>query len=386
MADEGSTLPGITQAATDNEQASHSPQAGAQTGSEAGLGDELPPEAGEGTEGADEGAEPISKKRQKKMAKLERIHAYKGQRRLDDKAKKEVKKQARSAAFHTLPAEEQELAKKNSAEERQARRTEHNAKQIRMKQAVSEGSQSQKLVIDLDFEGLMPETDERHLCQQISYSYSANSKVLQPCHMHLLGLKGNLKTMAEKSISGIVNWHVTRSESGWQQVFADQLDKVVYLTADSENELDDLDSSKIYIIGGIVDHNRYKSLCLNRATAAGVATARLPITKHVQLETSAVLAVNHVVQIMVEYMNKRDWAAVLDEVLPKRKRADFKSGKEEKASGKRPQLHAQPEQAMAPTLQPISDPKLDPVTEPKSEPMLEPLTEPKLESVIGVRG
>ncbi len=25
---------------------------------------------------------------------------------------------------------------------------------------------------------------------------------------------------------------------------------------------------------------------------------------------------------MVEFMNKRDWAAVLDEVLPKRKRAD----------------------------------------------------------------
>ena len=44
---------------------------------------------------------------------------------------------------------------------------------------------------------------------------------------------------------------------------------------------------------------RYKGLCLQRAQAAGVATARLPIQKHVKLEASAVLTVNHVVQVSV---------------------------------------------------------------------------------------
>jgi hypothetical protein len=44
-------------------------------------------------------------------------------------------------------------------------------------------------VIDLDFEGLMPESDVKHLIQQLCFSYSANSKASNPVHLHLLGLK-----------------------------------------------------------------------------------------------------------------------------------------------------------------------------------------------------
>jgi len=67
----------------------------------------------------------------------------------------------------------------------------------------------------------------------------------------------------------------------------------VYLTADSPNVLKELDTSKVYIIGGIVDRNRYKNLCFNRAQEQGIAHAQLPIGVFLKLETRKVLAINH---------------------------------------------------------------------------------------------
>ena len=40
---------------------------------------------------------------------------------------------------------------------------------------------------------------------------------------------------------------------------------IVYLTADSPNVLENLDPSKAYVIGGIVDRNRYLNLTFNKA-------------------------------------------------------------------------------------------------------------------------
>ncbi len=42
---------------------------------------------------------------------------------------------------------------------------------------------------------------------------------------------------------------------------------------------------------------RYKGLCEGSARAAGISTARLPIAKHIQLASRAVLTVNHVFQV-----------------------------------------------------------------------------------------
>lgn len=44
------------------------------------------------------------------------------------------------------------------------------------------------------------------------------------------------------------------------------MDKLVYLTADAADELHELDAESIYIIGGLVDRNRYKNICQNKAT------------------------------------------------------------------------------------------------------------------------
>lgn len=86
-----------------------------------------------------------------------------------------------------------------------------------------------------------------------------------PCHLHLVGWKGELRARGEAQITGLANWLVTRTEADCVQHFAGssgKAERLVYLTADSENELVDVDPASIYIIGGLVDHNRWVGLMM----------------------------------------------------------------------------------------------------------------------------
>ena len=69
---------------------------------------------------------------------------------------------------------------------------------------------------------------------------------------------------------------------------------IVYLTAESDTVLMELDAQKVYIIGGLVDHNAHKGYCHAQATAAGLATARLPIVEFMTAKemTRRVITVN----------------------------------------------------------------------------------------------
>lgn len=68
--------------------------------------------------------------------------------------------------------------------------------------------------------------------------------------------------------------------------------------ADAEDELSELDPKCAYIIGGIVDRNRYKGLCRTKAETGGIRTARLPIGDYVKLLAAPVMTVNHVRRLL----------------------------------------------------------------------------------------
>ena len=73
----------------------------------------------------------------------------------------------------------------------------------------------------------------------------------------------------------------------------------MYLSADSQDTLTELSPNKSYIIGGIVDRNRHKGLCENKAREQGIATAKLPIENHARLAGNKVLTVNQVLEMLV---------------------------------------------------------------------------------------
>ncbi|KAH6891037.1 hypothetical protein B0T10DRAFT_547413 [Thelonectria olida] len=80
---------------------------------------------------------------------------------------------------------------------------------------------------------------------------------------------------------------------------------IVYLSSDSPYTLDRLEPNTSYIIGGLVDKNREKGICYKRARERGIRTARLPIGQYMVMQSRQVLATNHVVEIMLKWLEYR---------------------------------------------------------------------------------
>ncbi|KDN40845.1 hypothetical protein RSAG8_07863, partial [Rhizoctonia solani AG-8 WAC10335] len=106
-------------------------------------------------------------------------------------------------------------------------------------------------------------------------------------------------------------------------------ESVVYLSADAEDEILELKEGETYVIGGIVDRNRYKNLCANKARDLNVRSARLPIGRYLaDMPTRKVLTVNQVFDILVHWVTTHNWEEAMQKVMPKRKfNADGKKGK-----------------------------------------------------------
>lgn len=141
----------------------------------------------------------------------------------------------------------------------------------------------------------------KSLCSQLAYTYSANRNACYPFSLLFTSINGRtftrLEGMSDAAYKRWVNtewWHdgyerlwqaqgvpqsiveinpSVRTDQGNSEETVNSDDKpsgcepqiavrqhhdVIYLTADSEEELIDLKPEEIYIIGGICDHNRYK--------------------------------------------------------------------------------------------------------------------------------
>lgn len=205
-----------------------------------------------------------------------------------------------------------------------------------------------KIVIDLDFADYMTENEISKAVQQVARIYAANRHSENPSQLYLTSLKGKILDRFAIMNKGYTNWDINHTEKDYTEFFNDTTsdieskDQFIYLTADTDDTLPSVDDllkdyqSTIFIIGGLVDHNRHTKLCFNRAQQRGVRTAKLPITDHVKLNQRQILSTVNVFEILLDaFSSHKPWSEIMLNKIPKRKIAQADDDKQD--SNKSPQ-------------------------------------------------
>lgn len=288
-------------------------------------------------DGTTEG-EPLSKRAQKKLLKLQQWEAGRGDRALKRKEKRKVKQERRRE--EVARAEEQGIKPPPRKKEKPK-----NKQQVPM-----------TFIIDCSFDTLMTQNESISLSSQVVRCYSGIQRSQYQPRLMVSSFGSRLRErFVDVLKSQYKSWQNVEVTEGnvaeahslakpWMVKLSSN-DKVtypdyiraesqetaasesasdggsptlVYLTAESDNVLTTLSPNTSYVIGGLVDKNRHKGHCHGVAEKAGFRTARLPIDAYVKLNRRKVLTTNHVVEIMLKYLETGDWAQSFLHVIPTR--------------------------------------------------------------------
>ena len=149
------------------------------------------------------------------------------------------------------------------------------------------------ILIDASFNDQMTEREIISLASQITRCYSANRRVSQPVAFSVSSFGGKLEEKFLSHHPQFQKFDISFHKEDYLNIASVSPADLVYLTADCEETVQELDPTKIYIIGGIVDRNRHKNITANKAKEQGIPCARLPIGEYLKMCTSQVLTCNH---------------------------------------------------------------------------------------------
>jgi tRNA (guanine9-N1)-methyltransferase len=301
-------------------------------------------------------AEPkLSKNQLKKQRRHDRWEAGREDRKVKRKEKNKEKKERRREEWAQMPPDENG----NRPRPPPSRAPRHSAgpgKQVPI-----------TVVFDCDFEELMFDNELKSLGLQITRCYSDNRKAQFRTHLALSSFGGKMKerfdgilakqytswkgfqffeedfvAVGEKAknwmtgpkggaVAGALKTSTEGEQSGTQEETeqAAEEGEIVYLSSESDNVLTHLKPHSTYIIGGLVDKNRHKGICHKRAVERGIKTAKLPIGEYLEMKSRQVLVTNHVLEIMLKWMEFGDWGKAFMAVMPERKGAKLKGDVED---------------------------------------------------------
>lgn len=255
------------------------------------------------------------------------------QQRLEEKQENELKRQklgiSKNQYKKLLRQQRQDETKGEYRQAKREKRKQEGKKRNRNYNKISIDKQLDskgvRCLVDCEFDELMNDKEIKSLSNQIARMYSSKRQCKYNLPLIINSFNKRLKTRFDTVIPQYKSWKnldINCDSTLKQQMEIDQEQlgqKYVYLTADTDNEIDELQPNTTYIIGGIVDKNRHKSLCVNKAKQLGMEVGRLPIGKYIKINGRQVLATSHVYEICCKWLESRDWEKAFNEVLPPRK-------------------------------------------------------------------
>ena len=244
------------------------------------------------------------------------------------------KRRERDAYWETLPEPERAAAFTKRKADMRAQRATVDAKRAQTRDIILRGGRYH-VCVDLGWNSEMSEKELKSLTRQLAYCYSAMRKAVErgqvPMKVSVTGLDDVVKGMLDVTSQNWASWPITMTDMRLERFH--ERDRLVYLSHDSENVLEELNETDVYVIGGIVDRGRLKRATIDKASRLNIRTARLNLDCNLSLEHGTkVLTVNHCVEILVHRANGMGWKEAYLKVLPERKGvvSQKKEGEKEK--------------------------------------------------------
>ncbi|GBE61924.1 hypothetical protein BOVATA_034170 [Babesia ovata] len=214
----------------------------------------------------------LSKSQKKALAK-ERYREWRRQKR--HRNRREMRKreqQARSELLSGMTDEERSaffLQERKLAEERKLQQ------EAFIQDAHDNGM---PICINCTFHEFMNEKESKSLARQIAGMYSKIKKNEAKVKLIITGMSKDTALYKHLQFFNVDAWkqvHI-HSQNYWE-LFDTR--NVVVLTPDAEEYIEEVESDKVYIIGGLVDVNVKKKTTLTQAKERGVTALALPIKK-----------------------------------------------------------------------------------------------------------
>ncbi|ETI40532.1 hypothetical protein F441_14008 [Phytophthora nicotianae CJ01A1] len=265
-----------------------------------------------GLYGSRHGLQYFSKR--EKTTKQSRREMMRSNRRGRKDERLKVKKQERSRA---LAVERENMTEEQKNEQRERIRMQRVEQFQKLEEAQSSGI---RVVVDLAFAADQTTRERHSIFKQLGcvYGYLKTCQLDRLISLHLASCTPELAVIFTQH--GVPSWKMGRHEEPLEHLY--DSDKLVYLSPDSDNVLEQLDPAYAYVVGGIVDRSVRKGETKTKAATRGIRTARLPLQEHYeQLGTRVrthIMNLDSVLIVLNEVANHGDWGRAFERAVPTR--------------------------------------------------------------------